>query len=130
MRRDFYPGHPDHTKHLSRASDRLDDPQVNPYAMAERFTYYPRWTQKHFNPHRKLIRAMCIDAGNELREAWHAIVKAGGPEKQPEAMKWLTAMPPEITWADILTLDDPEKSQADWVKFFRKQYRNALEAIR
>ena len=129
VRRDFYPGHANHTTHLAHASDKLNDPQVNPYAMAERFTYYPRWTQKHFNPHRKLIRALCIDAGNELRDAWHAIVDAGGPEKQPEAMKLLTAMPPEVTWAGILTLKDPEKTQADWVKFFRHNYRDAREAI-
>ena len=61
---------------------------------------------------------MCLDSANELRAAWEAIIRNGGPAKQTEAMELLGRLPdkPEpLTWRSALTfskkydrLDYPE----------------------
>jgi len=84
-RRDFYPSDdPEfavrHDEHRQYCVDRIGNPDVNPYALAARFTYRPRWTARHFTVHRQLIRAMCLDSGEELKAAWQAILRNGGPE--------------------------------------------------
>ncbi len=136
IRRDFYPsddpvlqaacaGHQPHT------SDALGDPAINPYAQAASFTYYPRWTGRHFNVHRDLIRVMCLDAGDELRAAWGAIVRHGGPAAQPAAVALLERLPdrPEpLRWATAPDLGrrlDRLAYMREWTLFFRASYRAA-----
>ena len=63
---------------ILRAADDLADPTVDPYQLAKTFVYYPRWTASHFNFHRELIRIMCVDAGDELKDAWRAVIQSGG----------------------------------------------------
>jgi iron(III) transport system substrate-binding protein len=139
--RSFYPSqdpvlHAAHERHRVYAADPLEDPAVNPYALAEAFTYRPRWTARHFGVHRDLIRAMCMDAGDELRAAWAAIAAAGGPERCPAAMALLERMPdrPEpFTWADAPTVGDRFDRmdvQREWAAFFRRSYREALSALK
>src|SRR5690606_18053357 len=69
-----------HAQHLPHAADRLDDPSIDPYQVAEQFTYYPRWTGEHFSVLRDIVRAMCIDSAEELRPAWQRLNEqaAGG----------------------------------------------------
>lgn len=138
IRRDFYPGDTGSRATFQSAfsSDDLGDPAINPYAIAGRFVYHPRWTARHFNAQRNLIRAMGIDAGEELQRAWRAILAAGGPQAQPEAMRLLARMPdqPEpLTWGSVATLDqrvDSMTTMRAWTGFFRQSYREAQEAIR
>jgi iron(III) transport system substrate-binding protein len=52
IRRDFYPPW---TNHLAFAADDLSAPTVNPYELAKNFTYYSRWTGRHFGILRDLI---------------------------------------------------------------------------
>ncbi|MDB5327586.1 MAG: hypothetical protein JWM57_3155, partial [Phycisphaerales bacterium] len=40
------------------------------YEVGKKFTYYPRWTNDHFAFFRSIVRAMCMDAGDELKQAW------------------------------------------------------------
>jgi hypothetical protein len=128
IRREFYqPGNP----HLRYCTDDLTDPRINPYALAERFTYHPAWTARHFNVHRDLIRAMCLDSGDELRAAWQAIIAHGGPAQQREAMQLLQRLPdrPEpLTWAnarEITRKYDRLAYMQEWTACFRKNYRQA-----
>lgn len=136
IRRDFYPSEdPDFDaafrRHSKHSVDELGDPNVNPYEVAGRFTYHPRWTAGHFSAHRYLIRAMCLDAGEELRAAWQSIIENGGPGAQPEAMAVLERMPtaPEpLNWRSILEITrtrDNLDYMREWTMFFRERYREA-----
>ena len=68
----------------------------------ERFQEVARFsagsTGVHAGIQRDLIRAMCIDSGDELHAAWSAILAHGGPERQPEAMRLLEALPDDPEW--------------------------------
>jgi len=123
-------------RHRKYAADDLADPTVNPYALAEKFTYRTRWTAGHFNIHRDLIRAMCLDSADELKAAWRAINENGGPSRQQEAMALLGKLPdkPEpLTWRsapDIGKRFDRLTYMREWTEFFRANYRKAEEAAR
>ncbi|WFB35031.1 ABC transporter substrate-binding protein [Kiritimatiellota bacterium B12222] len=136
IRRDFYPSdNPEiqaaYELHQPFYTDDLGLASVNPYYLAEQFEYIPRWTGKHFGIHRYLIRAMCLDSGEELTEAWQAIQAAGGPAAVPEAMDALMALPPELNWDSALGGEYRSANQMvfmrEWVLFFRQQYRLAKE---
>jgi iron(III) transport system substrate-binding protein len=140
VRRDFYPSDVPALQarfegHAAYTSDDFADPTVNPYYLASEFTYVPEWTGRHFGIHRDLIRAMCLDAGAELKAAWDAIAAAGGPKAVPAAMEALLALPDGLTWSGAL---DRERYPADrrmetmreWVLFFRAQYQLARELAR
>jgi ABC-type Fe3+ transport system substrate-binding protein len=140
-RRDFYPAEaPDaasrYEHHRPYLVDALGDPEVNPYVLAGQFVYQPRWTGQHFNIQRDLIRAMCMDAGDELRRAWGAIIAAGGPEQQPEAMallERLPTVPDPVTWATALHIPrehDRLDYMREWTLFFRKSYAEAEATAR
>jgi iron(III) transport system substrate-binding protein len=134
IRRDFYPSDDPgiqaaHLAHLPQCSDNLADPSIDAYRLAEHFTYTGRWTGRHFGIQRHLIRAMALDAGDELRAAWAAIQNAGGPEKNPRAMEALLAMPPGLDWHTALDSRYGAENQMtfmrEWILFFREQYRLA-----
>ncbi len=133
IRRDFYERL---AVHLPFTTERLDDPAVNPYQLAGRFVYRPRWTGRHFGILRDLVRAMCLDSAHELRAAWRAIQRGGGPAAQPVAMAFLQRMPqrPEpLTWASALTTArkyDRLDYMREWTEQFRENYRQAREAAR
>ena len=64
-----------------------------------------------------------MDAGEELKEAWTAILAAGGPEKNPEAMKWLTTLPDGLTWRSATGPDFAEKNKQDYMKIWTLHFR-------
>jgi iron(III) transport system substrate-binding protein len=139
VRADFYPSdgpefHAAYERHREHTVDPLGDPDVNPYVLARRFTYYPRWTARHFSVHRHLIRAMCLDAGVELQAAWEAIHRRGGAAANARAMALLQRLPdtPEpLTWADAMTIGkrhDALDYVCEWTRFFRASYHEAEQA--
>jgi iron(III) transport system substrate-binding protein len=152
IRRDFYPStnpviQARHQEHLKHAADNLADPTIDPYKLAEHFVYYPRWTSAHFNVHRELIRIMCVDAGDELKDAWHAINQHGGPQNQPAAMDQFDRLPTVklfnratnefddvvITWRtapDIIRQYDKIEYTRQWTIFFRNSYRAARRQVK
>jgi len=141
VRRDFYPDleHPSVQKraeeHAQYTSDDLMDPAVDAYHLANAFEYQPRWTASHFSFFRQLVRAMCMDSGTELRSAWKAIIEAGGPEANPEAvaiMERLPDAPLPITWktaGDTAAKYDTIDYMREWIAFFRKSYTEAEAAV-
>lgn len=141
IRRSFFPSddpaiQQQHEEHNRYAADNLADPRINPYAIAEHFTYHPRWTASHFSTHSALIRAMCLNAAQELQEAWTAILRAGGPDRQPEAMAILQALPekPEpVTWRSapkILRTQNRLDTMRDWTLFYRARYAQVIALLK
>lgn len=136
IRRDFYPsGDPAlqaaFERHRPHLADPLWQPGADAYRLGESFHYEPRWTGRHFGIQRELIRAMCMDSGDELRRAWRTILMHGGPEAHPEAMRHFEAMPERphpLTWASAVGVyaDEPRLTiLSEWTAFFREQYRLA-----
>lgn len=133
IRRSFYPSDlpsiqkvfEDHRPYLT---DNLADPAINPYEIAKKFTYRRRWTGHHFNVHRNLIKAMCLDAGEELKSAWEAIQLHGGARLNPSAMSALSAMPDGFNWRSAID-GDSQANQLDtmrrWVMHFRQTFKKA-----
>lgn len=141
IRRDFYPSADPAVSAVEQArrahlSDPLWQPDTDAYHLGAVFLYEPRWTSIHFGIQRDLIRAMCLDSGDELRRAWRAILAAGGPESNPEAMRLLEALPTHpvpLTWRSAIT-DYAQIARIEylreWTAFFREQYRLAERAAR
>ena len=146
IRRDFYPStqpaiQAKHGEHLKYASDDLADPTVNPYHLAEQFVYQRRWTGSHFNVQRDLIRAMCIDSGQELREAWdptrtndRASLRQALHHLPTVTLRNLATGNEEtvpLTWRtapDIPRRYDRLEYMRKWTQSFRTQYRAAAAA--
>lgn len=136
VRRDFYPSTDPVLQAASEAhrpylADPLWQPDTDAYHLAQSFRYEPRWTSVHFGIQRDLIRAMCLDSGDELKRAWQAILQNGGPAANPEAMRLLEALPQRplpLTWRSAITeyAGLPRLTYLrDWTAFFREQYRQA-----
>lgn len=70
IRRDFFT---DENRRL------MSDPDVNPYDLAERFTYRPDWTGSLFSVLRFVIKSACIDPHEEQQLAWETLTKTGMP---------------------------------------------------
>lgn len=139
IRRDFYPADATfepsaYARHRPFYTDDLGDPAVNPYVLGRAFDYQPRWTGNHFGVLRDLVRAMCMDSGDELQAAWQAIRAAGGPAQRPAAMALLERLPdrPEpLTWASALTMTRARPrldTMRDWTICFRRTYAEARRA--
>jgi iron(III) transport system substrate-binding protein len=58
------------------------DPDVNPYELAQTFTYHEKWSAPLFRSIAFIFRVMCIDTHRELTDAWQALITAKFP---PEA---------------------------------------------
>jgi len=138
IRRDFYPSDDPvmqsrFLKHKEFLSDPLWERDVDAYQLSEAFLYEARWTGRHFGIQRDLVKAMCLDSGDELRAAWGAILKTGGPEVNPEAMRAFEAMPGEpypLNWQSAVTTCAAVPRMdllREWTAFFRHQYRLARE---
>jgi ABC-type Fe3+ transport system substrate-binding protein len=121
IRRDLYT--PEHRAHMP--DGELGD---DPFALAAEFQYHGEWTGPLFNLIRVLLRSMVIDTHPELREAWRAILDAGGPEAVPEAMEALRRMPFDLKDAAeenkaIQLPEDRVFRTRAWGEFFRASYQ-------
>lgn len=141
IRRDFYPSEDKEfqkvfERHLPHMSDDFSSDDINPYRLAQNFTYRSEWSARHFGIQRDLVRAMCLDSGYELRMAWKAIIDNGGPEKNPEAMELLGRMPTKpvpVTWKSSVT-DYRSISRLEymsiWTAEMRANYREAARVAK
>jgi hypothetical protein len=142
VRRDFYPSpvpaiQAAHARHQRYAADDLASPSIDPYQIARHFTYYPRWTARHFGVQREIIRAMCLDSAEDLRAAWQAARTRGGIGANARLM---TALPTvnlthrrtgkveavPLTWRtapDFAEQYDPLEYLREWTAAFRAHYR-------
>ncbi len=141
IRRDFYPSeHPkfqaNYARHRRYTTDDLGQPNLDMYQLANEFSYRPRWTAGYYALFRDLIRAMCMDSGQELHAAWQAICAAGGPAACPRAMAAFQRLPqaPEpLTWVSGLALGrkyDRLDLLREWTVQYRAQYEEAARLAR
>jgi ABC-type Fe3+ transport system substrate-binding protein len=142
VRRDFYPSpvpaiQASYERHQRYAADDLGSPSIDPYQIARHFTYYPRWTGRHFGVQREIIRAMCLDSAEDLRAAWQAVRARGGVGAEARLMSALptvnlrhrrtgqvAAVP--LTWRtapDFAEQYDPLEYLREWTAAFRAHYR-------
>jgi len=112
-------------------SDDLLSPSVSAWELSEAFEYVPRWTAAHFATFRLLIRVMCMDSGDALKDAWAHIILHGGPDAQPDAMAQLTLLPPDLTWdsAASFAKGDTLETARRWTLFFRDSYAAAKQKV-
>jgi ABC-type Fe3+ transport system substrate-binding protein len=141
IRRDFYPAEDPAFEavaheHGTHASDDLADRTVDPYNLARAFNYQPRWSGAHFGIQRDLVRALCLDSGDELRAAWRRIQDHGGPAAQPEAMAWLLKLPQApfpVNWSSAVTDYDSHPNRLEymrlWTAEMRANYRRAYAIV-
>ena len=142
VRRDFYPSpvpaiEAAYERHKRYAADDLGDPSIDPYQVARHFTYYPRWTARHFGVQREIIRAMALDSAEDLRAAWQTLqrtAKLSGETRLMGALPTVTltnrrtgkveAVP--LTWRtapDFSESYDPLEYLRAWTAAFRASYR-------
>jgi iron(III) transport system substrate-binding protein len=139
IRRSFYPStnpavdaaSKEHQKH---AADDLADPTIDPYTIAQQFTYYPRWTGSHFGPIREIIRSMCMDSAGELKAAYGRLrdqnadprtATLGGLPAVRLTAKDGTEKDWPLTWRtapDIVRQVDGLVYSRAWTEAFRAQY--------
>lgn len=122
IRRDLYT-----PAHRALASD----PEVDPFADAARFTYRSQLTGRFFNLIALIAKGCLFDPRSELRDAWAAIIAAGGPARVPEAMAVFSRLPlayAEAPAALAAAQADPLARLAlvrRWSEASRAQYREA-----
>jgi ABC-type Fe3+ transport system substrate-binding protein len=146
VRRDFYPSavpaiQAAYERHRRYAADDLGDPSTDPYQVAAHFTYYPRWTARHFGVQREIIRAMALDSGDDLRAAWQRLRQAGRDASLTRALPTVTltgqrtgkseSVP--LTWRtapDFPEDYDPLEYMREWTAAFRAAYRGVAPPVR
>lgn len=67
--------------YAQKTMERCSDPDVLPFNDNTGFEYVSSWTGGHFNPLRFIVRAMCIDAHDELQNAWQALIQSEFPPR-------------------------------------------------
>lgn len=110
----------------------MSDPGVNPYIDAQSFHYHGEWTAKLFDPLRLIVRVMCIDSYEELRDAWSALIEADFP---PEATARFSDVS-KVSYEAARTMGKGERKidsvrlTRDLTEHFRQQYREAAALAR
>jgi len=108
------------------------DPDADPFALAQTFTYRPAWTGAAYPLIGPLAKAMALDVRDELQHAWKAIIAAGGPDRVPEAwaeFSWLPVAYPDIA-AQVTALSKPRTAVPllrEWTTEAQRRYRRASE---
>lgn len=111
-------------------------PGVHPYTDTGNFTYRPELTgYKAFNTIRNLVKAMCIDPHEEMKEAWSALRDAGMP---PDALAVFSDVS-SVSYSAVgkgdqrLDSKNPIESAeraAELSGWFRENYRRAAAMAR
>lgn len=144
IRRDFYPSTQPaiavkYQIHQPFTADPLGDASVDPYELAKEFIYYRRWTGDHFGAMRDIVKAMCLDSGEELRAAWKTCNAAKGADRE-RIRRQMAALPQiqllnkstgkldsvPLNWRtapDFRRNYEPLDTMREWTAAFRRQYR-------
>jgi iron(III) transport system substrate-binding protein len=105
---------------------------ARPYEDEGNFTYDPALTGKVFNTLRQLVKVMCIDSHDEMKEAWEAIAAAGMPEDALAVFHDVSMVSYDIAGQGDAGLDSKDsmlqaKRMQELGERFRENYRRARE---
>ncbi len=106
------------------------DGGAKPYEQAEKFTYDPALTGHLFTPLRNIVRVMCVDVHDELKEAWGALIEAGFPPEATARFQDVSAVAYEKAGGEIKSTLKKGKVEAvrltgELAGFFRRNYVEA-----
>jgi ABC-type Fe3+ transport system substrate-binding protein len=107
-------------------------PEADPYHDPGNFDYQRELTGRAFNTLRQLVKIMCIDSHDELKDAWAALIAAGMPADALAVFSDVSAMPYESAGQGDPTLDTKDalagaKRAAELGAIFRANYQKAAE---
>jgi ABC-type Fe3+ transport system substrate-binding protein len=107
-------------------------PDASPYEDEGNFTYDRALTGKVFNTLRQLVKVMCIDSHEEMKDAWGAMIAAGMPEDALLVFHDVSRVSYEIAGQGDPGLNSKDSMvQATRMKelgeWFRGNYRKARE---
>ncbi|MBX3742605.1 MAG: extracellular solute-binding protein [Akkermansiaceae bacterium] len=111
-------------------------PGVHPYTDEGNFTYRPELTgSKAFNTIRNLVKVMCIDSHEEMKDAWQALRDAGMPADALAVFADVSMVPYSAVGKGDARLDskDPMVAAAraaELGEWFRENYRRAAAMAR
>ncbi len=95
VRRDFY----------SAANKTfMSDGGEEPWEKAKAFVYRPEWTAQAFSSLRFIIRVMCVDTHQELKDAWRAITESAKPERATEILGQMTSVNYDTAIGDLASM--------------------------
>lgn len=105
-------------------------PDARPYEDEGNFTYDRALTGKVFNTLRQLVKVMCIDSHDEMKDAWDAIIAAGMPADALAVFQDVSMVSYAIAGQGDAGLDSKDTMvQAERMKelgeWFRENYRKA-----
>jgi ABC-type Fe3+ transport system substrate-binding protein len=108
------------------------DPDVNPYAPGQTMAYDATWTQPLLGSIRFVVRAMCLDAHDELLAAWEALVTHDMPPEALSVFQDVSRVSLENCLAIKKQLASKDKVvevrlARELAEHFRAQYRKARE---
>jgi iron(III) transport system substrate-binding protein len=111
------------------------DPEVDPYALAQSFTYHEAWTGALFRSIAFTFRVMCIDTHDELTAGRRSLIASGFPPEATAVFEDVSAVDyaaasgrmREALSGDKIREVQLAKELAD---HFRKQYERAGELAR
>ena len=106
------------------------DGAAMPYEMAEGFTYDPSLTGHLFTPLRNIVRVMCIDVHEEMKEAWAALIETDFPSEATARFHDVSAVSYEKAGGEIKAGAKGSKVEAvrmlgALANVFRNNYREA-----
>lgn len=116
---------------------QMVDGDVEPYELAKKFEYRGDWTGRLFTPLRTIVRVMCIDSHQELKDSWGAMAEARKTD-----LPIFTKLETEAGWPSVRyeatgdrirgTLKSGDavaavRMQRELGEFFRANYRQAME---
>jgi iron(III) transport system substrate-binding protein len=115
------------------------NPSVDPFQEAAAFEYHPEWTGRLFRAISVIVRVMCIEPHDELRDAWAALTEAGPDHPQYEhAMEIFSNLEP-VNYAAasgrireaVGSADKLQEARLakELTQYFRAQYRRAMAQI-
>lgn len=112
------------------------DPEADPYDPNNTFVYRGAWTGRLFTEMSFIVRVVCLDAHDELADAWRAIIAAGMPPDALAVLQDLSA----VDYAQaggriksVLASKDPIaelRLGRELSEHFRQQYRRARDMAR
>lgn len=110
--------------------ETMIDGEAMPFEQAKKFSYDRKLTGHLFSPLRAIIRVMCIDPHDEMKEAWEALIDAEFPPEATARFYDVSAVGYDLAGGSIKSSLKTSKVEAvrlmnELGGFFRTNYREA-----